>query len=247
MYPVYAFNIFLGPALVIVIIFAEYAGKYSNNTKQKFLFCGLLIAAFIFLIIDLIFSLLPDSAKIIWYCIAALFLYIFLRAVKKETGIDALTGLHSRYSFNEFTGRLSRQRSGESWVIVKFDLEHTKEINNTYGYLEGDGAICGLAGVIKNCVRKTDFAARYSGDEFIIATKVEYGIENLIKKIKEELASYNDKIRKPYKIEISYGFDIFTTDGSRQIEEFLNHIDELMYKHKEELRRAGDTEKGGTA
>jgi diguanylate cyclase (GGDEF)-like protein len=243
----YVFSTFLGPALVLAFVFAECAGKYSSNTRQKYRFCGFLTTAFILLIIDLIFSLLPNSAKIIWYCIAALFLYIYLKTAKNEARIDTLTGLGNRYSFNEFTGGLSRQKSGESWIIVKLDLDHTKEINNAYGYLEGDNAICRLASVIKNCVRKTDFTARYSGDEFIIATKLEYGIENLIKKIREELASYNEKSRKPYRLEISYGFDIFKTDGSRQIEEFLNHIDELMYKHKEERRRAGDTNSGGTA
>jgi diguanylate cyclase (GGDEF)-like protein len=245
MNPAYAFNTFLGPALVIALIFAECAGKYSSNTKQKRLLCGFLIAAFVLLIIDLTFSLLPNPAKIIWYCIAALFLYIYFNNVKNETRIDALTGLGNRYSFNEFTGRLSRQKAGESWVIVMIDLEHTKEINSTHGYLEGDNAIRELAAVIKSCIRKTVFAARYGGDEFVIATKVKYGIEGILKKIKEELASYNEKIGKPYKIEISYGFDIYTT-GSRQIEEFLNHVDGLMDKHKEE-RRVEDTVNGGTA
>jgi GGDEF domain-containing protein len=50
----------------------------------------------------------------------------------------------------------------------------------------------------------------------------------------------NEQHIRPFKIEISYGHDVFTADGTRPIEEFLNHIDSLMYKQKEERRRAGD-------
>jgi diguanylate cyclase (GGDEF)-like protein len=122
------------------------------------------------------------------------------------------------------------------------DIDDIRVINNTYGHLEGDNALRKLAAVIKTCVRSTDFASRYGGDEFILATKVEYGIEDLLKKIKEELVKYNEKNKKPYQLSISYGFDMYT--AGTPIEEFINHLDELTKKQKMDLRRTGDEKTG---
>jgi diguanylate cyclase (GGDEF)-like protein len=111
--------------------------------------------------------------------------------------------------------------------------------------MEGDNALRDMAAIIKKCVRGTDFAARYGGDEFVLATRVENGIADLINAIKIEAIKLNEKNIRPYKIDISYGFGIYTADGTSPIGTFLNHIDELMYKQKEEHRRAGDIKPHG--
>jgi len=160
--------------------------------------------------------------------------------VQYDTKIDSLTGIGNRYSFNEFTDKLSRNKSGESWAIVMIDMDHFKSINDKFGHLEGDNALRDMASIIKSSLRPHDFAARYGGDEFVLATRVENGIADLIGRIKTEAAKINEQNLKPYKIEISYGFDIYTADGSKPISEFLNHIDDLMYKQKEKNRRAED-------
>lgn len=244
MRPADALGVFLGPLLTIILIFIECARKYSSDTRQKYFFCGVLSAAFFFMLTDWLFSLLPNPAKLIWPCITAILLYAYFSIVKKETRIDSLTGLLNRYSFNEFTNSLSRHKTGETWIIAMLDLDHIKKINGTYGHLEGDNALRMAASAIKNCARKSDFAARYGGDEFALAARVENGIEEVIKKIKESLAKYNEKSQKPYKVDISYSFDMYTTDGSKPIEEFLNHLDDLIYKQRRLNRRMGDIHGG---
>jgi diguanylate cyclase (GGDEF)-like protein len=180
------------------------------------------------------------SAKLIWPCITAVLLYSYFLIVQSDTRIDSLTGIGNRYSFNEFTDKLARHKSGESWAVVMIDMDHFKAINDTFGHMEGDNALRDMAAIIKSSIRKADFAARYGGDEFVLATRMENGIADLMNSIKDAIAKHNKKNQRPYTIDISYGFGVYTADGKQPIEGFLNHIDELMYKQKEERRRTGD-------
>jgi diguanylate cyclase (GGDEF)-like protein len=185
-------------------------------------------------------DLLLGSLRFIWPCMSAVLLYSYFFIIQTDTRLDGLTGIGNRYSFNEFTDRLSKCSSGESWAIVMIDMDHFKEINDTLGHQEGDNALRDMAAIIKGCLKGSDFAARYGGDEFVIATRVENGIGALINELQEAVGRHNEKKSRPFKIEISYGYDVFVADGSGSIDDFLNHIDSLMYKHKEERRRSSD-------
>jgi diguanylate cyclase (GGDEF)-like protein len=205
------------------------------------------------------------TSSLTWPCFAAALLYLYFFIIRADSKIDGLTGLGNRSSFNEFIDRLSRQsgrkpvsgRKGaaldkatggarrsygaqESWAIVMIDMDHFKEINDTLGHAEGDNALRDMAAIIKGSVRHSDFAVRYGGDEFVLATRAENDIQRLMERIKEALAAQNAKKVRPYTLEISYGCDVFTTGGSQSIEDFLVHIDSLMYKHKAERRRVSD-------
>ena len=124
------------------------------------------------------------------------------------------------------------------------DMDNFKRINDTLGHQEGDNALRDMAAIIKKCIRSRDFAARYGGDEFVLAARTENDIEALMRRIQEAIDQHNAKQTRPFKLAISYGYDVYTADGSRKIEEFLTHIDSLMYKHKAERRRSGDKETG---
>jgi len=243
-----ALNLFIGSALIIILIFAECLIKYKNNRYIKKIFCTVLAAAMLALTADFLISCnFTDKnntsiyVKFIWPFISALLLFIYLFLIIKESRIDSLTGLDNRYSFFELTGRISRSRSGESWVFAMIDINNFRSINEVYGNFEGDNALRNFAKIIKKCGAKTDFAARYGGDEFILVSKAENGLDIFINKINQELFLYNEKNEKPYNIEISFGLDTFVADGSKTIDDFLSSIDKYMHKHNDESRRAGDS------
>ncbi|MDR0444044.1 MAG: GGDEF domain-containing protein [Treponema sp.] len=191
-------------------------------------------------------DLLLSEARLVWPCVTAALLYAYFFIVQSHVSIDPLTETGNRLSFNEFTDKLSRSATGESWAIVMIDLDHFKAINDNYGHHEGDNALGYTAEIIKSCVKKDDFVARYGGDEFVLATKVEKDtaeskITSLMSEIQIVINIFNEREFSPFKIEMSYGFDVYTADGRQSIGEFLNHIDALMYKNKQERRRrAGD-------
>jgi len=194
----------------------------------------------IFFIITLTNNILIGSLKLIWPIIAAMLLYTYLFIILKENKIDNLTGLDNRYSFFEYFNKLTRGKNNDIWKISMIDVNNFRSINEIYGHLEGDNALCALAQIIKSCARRSDFTARYGGDEFVLVTRAEKDAVELIDRIEEELAKFNKKSGKPYEIEINYGYDTYTADGSRPTDEVLNYIDKLTHRYNEKNRRAGD-------
>jgi diguanylate cyclase (GGDEF)-like protein len=172
----------------------------------------------------------------VFYSAAMLYAYFFI--VRTDAGIDPLTGIGNRYSFNEFIDKLSRRSTKESYAIVMIDMDHFKEINDTLGHAEGDNALRDMAAIIKSCIRHSDFAARYGGDEFVLVVSAEYDIKRLMDRIQQTIDFQNEKHVRPYQIEMSYGCDVFTTNSDQLIQEFLAHVDRLMYKNKQEKKLA---------
>ncbi|AEF83192.1 GGDEF domain-containing protein [Leadbettera azotonutricia] len=203
-------------------------------------------------------DVLFKSGSLAWPCFAAALLYIYFFIIRSDSKIDSLTGIGNRIAFNEFIEKISRRNvkgrpaskrrfpfpwnrtKVESWAVVMIDMDHFKQINDTLGHLEGDNALRDMASIIKSSVRSTDFAARYGGDEFILATPAKSNVDQLMSRLRTALASHNAKAGRPYTLEISYGCDIFTAGSGQSIDEFLAHIDSLMYKQKADRRRASD-------
>jgi diguanylate cyclase (GGDEF)-like protein len=115
------------------------------------------------------------------------------------------------------------------------DMDHFKAINDTLGHLEGDNALRDMALIIKSCIRETDFAFRYGGDEFVLAIQSEYNIEKLMERVQQAIDNQNKKGKRAYKLQMSYGWDVFTASPSSNlasIENFLDRVDKLMYENK---------------
>jgi len=84
---------------------------------------------------------------------------------------DSLSGLYNhRYFYEILEKEMARwKRSGTSdSVIVLMDIDNFKGLNDSQGHLAGDLSIRHIAGLIKDGIRKADYAFRYGGDEFIV-------------------------------------------------------------------------------
>jgi diguanylate cyclase (GGDEF)-like protein len=178
-----------------------------------------------------------NISVLVWPCSAAALLYAYFFIVHTDLKIDSLTGIGNRFSFNEFIDMLEKTNTRQAWSIVMIDMDHFKEINDRFGHQEGDNALRDMAAIIKGCIRHSDFAARYGGDEFILAARAEYDIEKLIFRIQESMNNQNAKKLRPFTLEMSYGCDVFVTKSNQSIASFLKHIDAIMYRHKAERKR----------
>jgi diguanylate cyclase (GGDEF)-like protein len=83
---------------------------------------------------------------------------------------DPLTTLYNRHSFNETIDReINRtNRHGHALSLLIIDVDHFKTYNDNFGHLKGDQMLHDVSLAIKDCTRKTDFLARYGGDEFVL-------------------------------------------------------------------------------
>ncbi|MBP7335485.1 diguanylate cyclase [Niveispirillum sp.] len=85
---------------------------------------------------------------------------------------DALTGIYNRRAFME---RLDHEwsaalRHGQPFCVLMLDLDHFKEVNDTYGHLVGDTVLREVAQRAQGALRETDMLARYGGEEFVVLT-----------------------------------------------------------------------------
>lgn len=86
--------------------------------------------------------------------------------VRRMVITDNLTGLHARHYLNERI--LSKQRKDPCGSLVVVDIDHFKQVNDTYGHLVGDQILIGVSDVIRSCIRDSDIAARWGGEELAV-------------------------------------------------------------------------------
>jgi diguanylate cyclase (GGDEF)-like protein len=83
---------------------------------------------------------------------------------------DPLTGLANRKALDDYLAttlpRLTTSAANLGLIIL--DVDRFKEINDTYGHLLGDRALCAVADVLRSHLRDHDLAARFGGDEFLV-------------------------------------------------------------------------------
>ncbi len=117
------------------------------------------------------------AGALIFSSSAAVFLYNLckktsdaLKKLKEQSSMDRLTELYNRSYLDPFLeGELAAaKRENQQVSVMMVDMDHFKEINDTYGHVVGDNVLAIFAQVVLKCLRKTDIIARYGGDEFIV-------------------------------------------------------------------------------
>lgn len=105
---------------------------------------------------------------------------------------DSLTGLLNHQAFNN---RLDEEidrarRYGHELQVIYFDLDDFKHINDALGHPEGDRALVGLADIIRDSIRDSDFAGRIGGDEFVIGLveSTDMAAHLLLDRLRERIA-----------------------------------------------------------
>ncbi|MGS2720329.1 GGDEF domain-containing protein [Paraglaciecola aestuariivivens] len=88
--------------------------------------------------------------------------------IKQFAMKDFLTSLGNRASYNESMVRLvnQAQRSGNPFGLLILDMDNFKQVNDVHGHHTGDEVLLACASTIQNCLRDSDFAFRFGGDEF---------------------------------------------------------------------------------
>ncbi len=119
--------------------------------------------------------------------------------LRRQAFSDSLTGLaNHRRLFDVLQAEICRtDRTGREFSLLLLDLDGLKEINDRFGHLVGNRALCRLAQILIDCCRSVDTAARQGGDEFALvlpetgadaATLVAWRICDLLAKDGEEPA-----------------------------------------------------------
>jgi len=156
--------------------------------------------------------------------------------IYRLTTIDGLTQVYNKRYFAETLereiGRAQRYRRDLSLIL--FDIDHFKNVNDTFGHLAGDSVLKQLANVIKGRIRREDVLARYGGEEFaIILPEID----------KHNALQFGEKIRRitekavfrfeDTEIPVSVSVGIATlTPEIQELTDFIKVADDNLYSAK---------------
>ena len=92
------------------------------------------------------------------------------KSLEHEARRDGLTGLFNRAYFDHaFAQKVSQAKSDRAPLsVILFDIDHFKNVNDTYGHQAGDKVLAGVAQALGGRMRPTDVTARYGGEEFVL-------------------------------------------------------------------------------
>jgi diguanylate cyclase (GGDEF)-like protein len=159
--------------------------------------------------------------------------------IYRLTTVDGLTQIYNKRYFLETLGReLSRStRYRRPLSLVMFDIDHFKNINDSYGHLAGDAVLKQLATTIRLKIRREDVFARYGGEEFSILLP-EIDITNA-RKIGEKVRKLVEKGTFTFeeaRIPVTISLGVAAAEGNEEPTALIKRADEKLYEAKNDGR-----------
>src|SRR6266851_4771428 len=157
-----------------------------------------------------------------------------LFAAQEENALtDELTKLPNRRAlaqrFLQETQRARRHRAGITFVMV--DLDHFKQVNDTYGHLNGDAVLAELASILSTGLRESDVCARYGGEEFalILPETTEAGARTLAERIRAKVAAATF----PGGLKLTISVGVAATEEPALFTQLIDRADQALYAAKQ--------------
>jgi diguanylate cyclase (GGDEF)-like protein len=138
-----------------------------------------------------------------------------METAERFAAIDALTELPNRFSLQQRLDRFARAAAQRRAAGVLFiDVDGFKVLNDTFGHEAGDDLLKQLADRLRRVVRKDDFIARISGDEFVLLIA---GIDEpqiaafVAQKLQADLVAPFHVLDQSFRVTVSIGISVFPT------------------------------------
>lgn len=169
----------------------------------------------------------------------------FQKELELQATTDELTGLTNRRRFLSLAqAELKRaQRMNRALSLALIDIDHFKEINDTWGHGVGDQALRTFASIIQGHIREMDILSRFGGDEFVIlfpetdSSRASVVLERL----QEALARTPfEAVKPPAFLSVSAGLTSLveaSRDGIDTLDAILGRADKALYAAKEAGRK----------
>lgn len=162
-----------------------------------------------------------------------------LSEAKKASREDALTKLYNKRALDEFLdireGEFKRYE--KPYSVVFFDIDHFKQVNDTYGHEAGNIVLKGFAQVFKEIARSVDIVGRYGGEEFlaILSETDRKGAETFAEKVRKKL-EISRFVYQGKKIQVTISGGIAFREEYPSENLMMKAADERLYKAKDSGR-----------
>jgi len=155
------------------------------------------------------------------------------QAQEENALTDELTKLpNRRYMAQRFLQEMQRaRRNHKGLAFLMLDIDHFKQVNDTYGHLHGDAVLAELARILNAAKRESDVAARYGGEEFglILNETGETGAMTLADRIREKV----EAATFPGGLRLTVSIGVATTDDEALFTSLIEKADQALYAAKQ--------------
>lgn len=165
-----------------------------------------------------------------------------LQAARGEAMTDPLTGIYNRRGFEAKASQTLREHKElkKSLSLLMIDIDHFKQINDSYGHLFGDKVICAIADILKSKVRGQDSVARMGGEEFVVLladtdVKGASVVAEHIRKTIEGCKIYPHGAQEAIGgVSVSIGLSLL--ENADSLIDLLDHADKALFNSKKNGR-----------
>jgi diguanylate cyclase (GGDEF)-like protein len=164
--------------------------------------------------------------------------------LREQANRDALTGLFNRrYLDSTLDRELARcKRDGQPLALIMIDIDHFKQVNDTYGHQAGDQILFKLGTLLAGMARAGDVACRYGGEEFLLLMPT-MPLDAAVVRAGELRTTFGEMV-VPFgefrlKATLSIGVSAYPGHGM-SAEELIRHADKALYRAKHSGRNRVD-------
>ncbi len=150
---------------------------------------------------------------------------------------DRLTGLVNRHEFARVLQRrlAETQRTRQPLSLVMVDLDHFKQVNDTFGHEGGDQALTHVAQCLQDTCRSMDLAVRYGGEEFVVLLPNTTSAEavEIAERIRSTLEQTPLTLKDGTSLYLTASLGVASETGQPLAKDLLQRADAAMYRAKE--------------
>ena len=224
------YNWGLRAGLIIIVLSITIAGISVTNdvihgeVSTEVLVYLLRVHLFLMLFLGLTSAATVMRQKLQWALIRA-------EVLDQWASTDLLTDLANRRAAEQFLKKQASiaGRHGRRFSVIFADVDHFKQLNDTYGHAAGDDVLAEIARILTNSVRESDFVARWGGEEFLIVAP-EIAGESAYQLAERCRSEINKEPVAGYPVTLSFGVTEFMPEDN--VDKVLARADEMLYKAK---------------
>ena len=219
-YPVYVVAYILSIAYCVCVV-------WRNVKKYQYGGVSFFMSITAVMLVGIVIQLCNSELRVVYFTLflTSILMYVFTLEMIFQT--DALTQLINRRGFDNFVHKIERP-----CVLVFFDVDDFKRINDVYGHAFGDEVLKTVGKAIREKYSRFGRCFRYGGDEFFVAlTRNTDGIDEINSSFALELERLRrEEARLPF---VSIGYAHFNPD-TESFASASERADQMMYKYKQE-------------
>lgn len=162
--------------------------------------------------------------------------------LEKLAYTDVLTGCGNRAACEQYGDELQKAADEDAsydFLVVSFDLNNLKQVNDRFGHEKGDAHIKAAVSVLDGSFGKTAKFYRTGGDEFtalLAGDRLEERADQMIRDMRELEDAYNSSADRIYPLRIACGYARISETEGRKLKEAARLSDSRMYENKKKIK-----------